>query len=473
MFHLSEIIKSITDQTFEGEDIAFTEASVDSRQIESGWLFAAIPGENTDGHQFIKQAFQKGAFAALIQKDIDSDYPILDLRSRSDHPVILPRPPFCIRVENTVEALQKTAAFHRSQLPGMQVLGITGSVGKSTTKELTSEVLSRHYRTLKNMGNLNNEIGLPLTLLRADASYERAVLEMGFYVPGEIKLLCQIANPSIGIITNVGTVHAERAGSQAVIARGKAELVQALPEDGTAILNYDDPWVRPMAEKTKAHVFYYGMNPEANLWADCVQSFGLDGISFRLHYQGRTISLRIPLIGRHSVNTALRAASAGIAEKLSWDEIIEGLKNGQNNLRMSVIHVSNGAMILDDTYNSSPESAMAVLDLFSELPGYRIAILGDMRELGQYEIKGHQMVGTRTAEVCDELIAVGSKTKILVDSALKSGMPAEKIKWVETVPEAVEIVKSRGISKNEIALVKGSHSLQMEQIVEALEKSHE
>ena len=178
-------------------------------------------------------------------------------------------------------------------------MAITGSVGKSTTKELIADVLNERYTTLKSRGNLNNEIGLPLSLLRLGSGYQRAVLEMGFYVPGEITFLCDLAEPQVGVITNIGTVHAERAGSQEEIARGKSELIQALPASpvGTAILNYDDPFVRPMADITRARVLFYGLNSQADLWADEIEGLGLQGIRFRLHHKNEALNLRVPLIG--------------------------------------------------------------------------------------------------------------------------------------------------------------------------------
>ena len=226
--------------------------------------------------------------------------------------------------------MQQIARFWRRK-QNLRVIGITGSVGKSTTKELVTEVLKSRYHTLKNIGNLNNEIGLPLTILRMGEGHERAVLEMGFFVPGEIKFLCDIALPQVGVITNIGTVHAERAGSQETIARGKSELIQALPAapEGIAVLNYDDPFVRPMATLTNARIFYYGLSPEADLWADEIVGMGLDGIRFRLHYKNEVLHLRVPLIGRHSVHTALRAAAVGLVEGCSWNQIIDGLQHGQ------------------------------------------------------------------------------------------------------------------------------------------------
>jgi UDP-N-acetylmuramoyl-tripeptide--D-alanyl-D-alanine ligase len=216
-------------------------------------------------------------------------------------------------VDDSLAALQQIARFWRRKL-SLRVIGITGSVGKSTTKEVVAQVLSERYKTLRNPGNLNNEIGLPLTMLRLNEAHERAVLEMGFYVPGEIRFLCEIAMPHVGVVTNIGSVHAERAGSREEIARGKAELVQSLPAapEGAAVLNFDDPLVRDMQRLTKARIFFYGFTPDAELWADGVEGLGLDGVKFRMHYHGETMHVRIPMIRRHSVETALRATAVAV-----------------------------------------------------------------------------------------------------------------------------------------------------------------
>jgi len=366
-------------------------------------MFIALPGEHVDGHDYVDQAFNHGAHLAVIQKDVPSEYPVVDIRSgKLPEGFVLPQQPFCLQVEDSLKALQTIARHWRRQL-NLRVIGITGSVGKSTTKELVAEVLGQRYHTLKSPGNLNNEIGLPLSLLRLGPGHQRAVLEMGFYVPGEISFLCDLALPQVGVITNIGTVHAERAGSQEEIAKGKAELVEALPPapEGIAILNYDDPWVRPMAAKTKASVFYYGLDPAAELWADHIESQGLEGIFFRMHYRNEVLHLRVPLIGRHSVHTVLRAAAVGLVEGLSWAEIVYGLQSSHTQLRMVAVHTQQGALILDDTYNASPESTLAALNLLSEMEGRKVAVLGDMLELGQYEQVGHERVGLRAAEVCD------------------------------------------------------------------------
>ncbi len=319
MLTLADVIEALTNIRLNAAAV-ITEAAVDSRQVIPGSLFVAMPGERVDGHDFVGEAFKRGASFALIQRDVDASFRTLDLRgglSAESRPDLTP--PLCLRVDNSLAALQQIARFWRRKL-NLRVIGVTGSVGKSTTKEVIAQVLSERYRTLRSPGNLNNEIGLPLTILRLGPGYERAVLEMGFYVPGEISFLCDIALPQIGVVTNIGTVHAERAGSQENIFLGKSELVQSLPPapEGVAILNFDDPWVRKMEERTKARVFFYGLSSEADLWADDVNGLGLEGIRFQLHYKRETMHVRIPMLGRHSVETALRAAAVGLTEGLNW-----------------------------------------------------------------------------------------------------------------------------------------------------------
>ena len=470
MLTLTDLIEALTNVRLNAAAI-ITEAAIDSRQVIPGSLFVALPGERADGHDFINEAFKRGASFALIQRDVDASFRTLDLRgglSAESKPDLTP--PLCLRVDNSLAALQQIARFWRRKL-NLRVIGITGSVGKSTTKEVIAQVLSERYRTLRNPGNLNNEIGLPLTMLRLGSGYERAVLEMGFYVPGEISFLCDIALPQIGVVTNIGTVHAERAGSQEAIARGKAELVQALPPapDGVAILNFDDPLVRQMEEKTKARVFFYGLSSEADLWADDVEGLGLDGIRFRLHYGHETMHVRIPMIGRHSVETALRAAAVGLAEGLNWQEIIDGLRRGHTQLRLVAVRSESGALILDDTYNASPESMLASLNLLDELEGKRkIAVLGDMLELGPYERQGHEMVGMRTSQVADILVTLGPRAHMYAQAGRRSGMRASQIfEWEENAPVIEWLQKN--LSKDDVALIKGSHGLRMDLITAALE----
>src|SRR6185503_4990665 len=310
----------------------------------------------------------------------------------------------------------------------------------------------------------------PLTVLRLSSGHQRAVLEMGFYVPGEIAFLCDIALPQVGVVTNIGTVHAERAGSQEAIARGKSELIQALPSApvGVAILNFDDPWVRKMEEKTKARVFFYGLSPEAHLWADQVTGLGLEGIRFRIHYQGETLHVKIPLIGRHSVHTALRAAAVGLAEDMNWQEILEGLSQGHNQLRLAAVRSRNGALLLDDTYNASPESMLAALNLLSELDGRKVAVLGEMLELGQYERGGHEMVGLRAAQVAQVLVTLGGRAHMIAEAARRAGMKKTDIVEFEEIHPLMEWLQVN-LVKDDVVLIKGSHGLRMDRITALLE----
>ena len=470
MLTFADILDALCGTRPEQAHQAITEAVLDSRNVIPGALFIALPGENVDGHDFVAEAFKRGAHLALVQRDLAEQLPVLDLR----HTIELVHLnklelPLCLRVDDCVAALQQIARYWRQKLD-VKVIGITGSVGKSTTKELVSEVLEQRYRTLRNPGNLNNEIGLPLSILQLTPDHERAVLEMGFYVPGEIALLCEIAKPHIGIVTNIGTVHAERAGSQEIIAQGKAELVQALPSspDGVAILNYDDPLVREMANNTDARVFFYGLDPHADLWADNVEGLGLEGIRFQLHFRNETIHLRVPLIGRHSVHTALRAAAAGLVEGLTWQEIYNGLRSSHTQLRMMAVRGKSGALILDDTYNASPESTLAALNLLDDLVGRKIAVLGDMLELGQYEYMGHEMVGVRAAEVVDELITVGTRGQLIAQAALEAGLASSAVTSVEDCQQALQVLEDR-LDRQAVLLVKGSRGMQMDTIVSALE----
>lgn len=471
MLTLKIVVEALTGVSPQGDNREMRDASIDSRHVTRDSLFVALPGERVDGHDFVQEAFNRGATVALISQEIPSEYPHLDLRGgwKADQVLSVGETPICLIVDDSLSAMQKIARFWRRRLD-LVVIGITGSVGKSTTKELVAEVLSQRYKTLKSPGNLNNEIGLPLTLLQLSEKHERAVLEMGFYVPGEIEFLCDLALPQVGVVTNIGTVHAERAGTIEDIARGKSELVQALPPepDGLAILNFDDPMVREMADQSKSRIFFYGMNPEAHIWADQVESLGLEGIRFRLHYRNEVLHLRVPLIGRHSVHTALRAAAVGLTDGLTWQDIVNGLQSGKAQLRLVAVRAKSGAIILDDTYNASPESTLAALNLLDDLEGRKIAVLGDMLELGQYEQQGHALVGARVAEVASELITVGERAKLIASSAAKAGLALDMINEFDNPHQAIDFLKDR-LTSQDVVLVKGSRGMQMEIIVSALE----
>ena len=405
---LADVYESLTGARSERLNQAVSTTIVDSRNAISGALFVALKGEHADGHDYVVDAFSRGAIGAIVERDVETEGQVWDLRGDTSE---LPEAwslPLVLRVENSLEALQRAATFWRRSMTGLRVIGITGSVGKTTTKELVASVLARRFATIKSEASYNNEIGVPLTLLHLTSEHERAVLEMGMYDVGEIADLARMGRPHVGVVTIIGPVHLERAGSFERIVAAKTELVEALPPgpEGVAILNYDDQNVRGMADATEARVFFYGLAPQADLWADQIEGLGLDGIRFRLHHGTETLYVKVPLLGRHSVHTALRATAVGLTEGLTWQEIIEGLRGVEpsDQLRLVAVKGPDGATILDDTYNASPASTIAALNLLDELEGRKIAVLGDMLELGQYEREGHEKVGMRALDVADVLV---------------------------------------------------------------------
>ena len=470
MLTFGEIVESLSGKRFPAEGPIITETVIDSRKAIPGSLFIALGGEKTDGHHHIKSAFENGARLAIVEKNINQDFPVVDLTNATAENITIPPLPFCIQVPNCLSALQQIARQRRAK-SAIRVIGVTGSVGKSSTKELIAEVLNRKYHTFKNPGNYNNEIGLPLTILNSGSGYERLVLEMGFFYPGEINFLCGIAKPEVGVVTNIGTVHAERAGSQQLIAEGKAELISSLPPspNGVAVLNYDDPLVKQMANKTNARILFYGLDQGADIWADQIQGQGLKGIRFRLHYENKSLNMDVPILGRHSVQTILRASAVGFAEGLSWEEIRDGLMQSNTQLRMVAVQTHSGALILDDTYNATPESTIAALDLLRELKGQKIAVLGDMLELGPYEYLGHERVGEAAAQTADHLIAVGPLSKTTAATAKASGLPATAVTWVENASQAADVLRYN-LKEGDVVLIKGSHGLRMDRISAILEE---
>ncbi len=335
------------------------------------------------------------------------------------------------------------------------------------TKEAVHSVLSRSFPTLKSEESYNNEIGVPLTLLRLEERHKRVVVELGMYALGEIAHLAAIALPQVGVVTNVTHSHLERLGSLERIAQAKAELVEALPPDGTAILNGDDPHVRAMAELTKARVFHYGLSPENDLWASHIESRGLDGVRFQMHFGRETVHVKIPLLGRHSVHTALAAAAVGLVEGQPWGLIVAGLRDIEVQLRLLATPGVNGSTLIDDSYNSSPASSLAALNLLAELKGRKIAVLGDMLELGSYEEEGHRKVGRRVAEVVDKLVTVGELGALIGREAVAVGMDESDVFFAQDNDEAVESLRNL-VTSGDLVLIKGSRGMHMEDIVTEL-----
>ena len=391
-------------------DRILAQITQDSRTVGAGDLFVARRGESLDGHAFVAAAVRRGATAVLAERPVDTPAPlwIVDARPTQPQPLLPPQNADAVAyilVNDSTAALEQAAAWWRRQL-AVKVVGITGSVGKTSTKEMVAAVLSQRFAVLKSERSLNTDVGMALTLLRLEATHQQAVLEMGMYTKGEIAHLCRLAAPQLGIVTNIGPTHLERMGSIEAIVDAKSELLEALPAEGTAILNFDDVRVQLMAQRTQARIFSYGQAPGLDLWASDVESHGLDGIAFRLHYGADDIAVRSPLLGKHSVQTALAAAATALVLGMSWQEIVAGLSTSAGQLRLVVVTGALGQTIIDDSYNSSPLSCLAALGVLAETKGRHIAVLGDMLELGSFEDEGHRQVGTRAAQAAQVLLAV-------------------------------------------------------------------
>jgi len=455
MITLGEVLQGIEDHRLlypTSSRITFTGVSNDSRTLEPGALFVALRGER-DGHTFISHAFAKGARGVLAERDISLD-DWLPRDRQNDFAYII--------VRDSLKALQKLSAYwldkHRSRV---EVIGITGSVGKTTTKEMVAAVLAHRFRVLKNERNLNNEIGLPLTVMNLDKRHEKVVLEMGMYALGEIASLCEIAKPRIGVVTNVGPTHLERLGTIERIADAKSELVRALPEDGVAVLNGDDTLVMRMRGLSRCRILTYGLSDNCDVKATGVTSLGLKGLQFNILHDGQEATVRTILVGKHNVYPSLAAATVGIASGMSLDDISAGLAQTPSTIRIDVKPGLNGSMIIDDSYNASPLSTIAALNVLGELPGRKIAILGDMAELGSYEERGHREVGECAARLVDKLILVGPRARWIGDEATSRGLRDviffDNTSQVNYEPRPGEFI-----------LVKGSRGMKMEQIVSRL-----
>lgn len=426
----------------------------DSREIEPGDLFVAVVGERLDGHDFLAEAFARGAVAALVDR---AHVPRLP---EGLGPLIV--------VPDTVAGLQDLAAFWRDS-HDVAVVGITGSIGKSSTKEVVWSVASQRFRAIRSQRSFNNEIGLPLSLMEIGSDTEVVVLEIGgAYAPGEISRLAEIARPTIGVVTNVSHSHLARMGSLEAIAATKAELPASLPEDGVAVLNGDDLRVRLMADKCRCRVIRYGLAPDCEVRAENVESHGLDGISFDLLVDGGRHHLHVPLLGQHSVHTVLAGVSVGLALGMSVEETLPGLRDPSIQLRLLVVPAIGGATLIDDTYNANPTSSLAALNLLAELPARRrIAAFGDMLELGSYEEEGHRIVGKRAAAVVDRLFTMGPRARIIADEAVASGLTPDAVVAVDTKQDLIDALKET-MREGDVVLVKGSRGIQLEHVVAAL-----
>jgi len=444
---------------------AIRHGAVDSRAVAADTLFIALPGERTDGHRYLREAAAGGAAALMISRMPDAAAGEAALEALGDVSVVL--------VTDTLRALHAVAAAWRGRFSPL-VVGITGSIAKTSTKEAVAAVLGRGFATLKSEGNRNNEVGLPLTVLDLGPEHEALVLEMGMYAAGEIRDLAAIARPSIGIVTTVAPVHLSRMGTIEAIEDAKAELVEALPgaaDGGVAILNADDPRVLRMASRTRARALTYGFAPGAHVRAEAVVSAGFDGMRFRLVTPGGSRDVAIAALGPLAVHNALAGAAAGLAAGMTLDAITPGLVAGGFVPHRSEVIRVGGLSIVDDTYNASPGSVRAALDLLAGLPGRHVAVLGEMRELGSEHEPGHRVVGEAAAAVLALLIVVdgapGGAAHGIVEGALAAGMLTAAIVATPDVNAVVGLLVPR-LAPGDVVLVKASRGVELERVVDGL-----
>lgn len=421
----------------------FTGFEIDSRRVQPGQCFVALPGERVDGHRFVASAAAQGAVAAIV---------------RTLQPVSVAQ----WIVDDPAHALQSASRYWRTQF-SIPVVGITGSNGKTTTRALTAAVLEALGPVCATLGNFNNHLGLPLTLSRLNRDHRSAVIEMGANRLGDIAQLAAWAQPTLGVITMAGDAHLEGFGSREAIARGKGELIEALPEAGVAILNADDPHTPLWTALARGRrIVSFGFGTAADVRGEAVEE-GADVLRFRLSTPGGGAVVDLPMVGRHNVVNALAAAAVGHALGLSAAQIADGLSRAEGAAgRLRLLPGVGGARIADDSYNANPDSMRAGLNWLARQPGRRWAVLGQMAELGDYSARAHQEVGAHAAQCgIEQLLAVGPAA----DGIAEGFGPAAQ--WVATAAEAVQQLQPH-LAEDVTVLVKGSRAAGMEQVVQAL-----
>ena len=422
--------------------------SIDSRTVREGELFFAVKGERLDGHDFVEAALQRGAVGAVVRRD--------QLQRYASSTRLL-------AVDDTLVALQKLATAVR-KLWGKPLIGITGSAGKTTTKEAIAHVLSARFRVLKSEGNFNNHFGLPLMLLKLEPEHELAVIEMGMSHAGEIRALAGIAHPDIGVVTNVGPVHLENFDSIAGIARAKYELVESLPTNGTAVLNADDEYVSQFGRGFKGKVIMYGMKPTADVRGENLESLGADGSAFDVVTGSCREPAKLALVGSHNVLNALAAVSVGLAVGLKFADAVAALATlAPADKRGQVLQVGN-ITVINDCYNSNPKALRAMVDALAGMKAKRrIVVAGEMLELGPTSAQMHAEAGQHIAEMeIDRLLGVRGLAESMVDGARKAGAAAE---FVETPEKAGEWL-ARETRDGDLVLLKASRGVKLEKALE-------
>jgi UDP-N-acetylmuramoyl-tripeptide--D-alanyl-D-alanine ligase len=427
----------------------------DSREMVPGGGFVALRGESDDGHRFVGAATAAGAALAVVAADWDAP----------------PEgaPPLLLRVADTAAAL-RTACETRLRELGCHVIGITGSVGKTTAKELCALVLGGRLNVAKTPGNLNTWTGIPLTVLGLELPIDAFVCEMAMSAPGEIRDLTSFTHPRTGVLLNVGLSHIELLGSQQAIADAKAELLEALPADGLAVCNYDDELVRSVTARTRAGVAWFSMHsPQVQFRAIDVCSLGIDGTTFTLIGPDAAAPARLRVPGVHVVVDALAATAVASAFGIGVAEVAQRLESFEApSQRGRVLSGLNGARIYDDSYNSSPASLAAALDTLGATKAKRrVAVLGDMLELGTHTAMAHRQAGRHARQVATTLIAVGEQAYTTVAAALAAGMEPEEAFAASSVEDATRLARER-CDRDTAVLVKASHGVALERIVEAL-----
>jgi len=453
MFTVKDILKPIKGRLLSGkEDDVLTGVSTDTRRLKSGELFVAIKGERFDGHNFVLDAVSKRAGGVLVQDGCitNSNFKTPDITF--------------ISVRDSIRALGDIAHFHRSRF-SIPIIGITGSNGKTTTKEMTAAILNKKFNTLKNFGTENNQIGVPLTLMRLGLNHKVAVLEMGTNRLGEIGRLSEIAMPTMAVITNIGPSHLEYLKDTDTVLKAKCEVVEYLDKDARIVLNADDKLLKTL--KTDLKVVTFGLNKGCDFYPDKL-NVEPDGINFRLNGEHE---INLNVVGRHNVYNALAAIAASWNFEVPIDEIRDALKEFRvPNMRMEVKRIGD-IKIINDSYNSNPLSMKPAIEALRDITtkGRKILVTGDMLELGNLSGRFHHLVGRQAAESgIDLIVAVGKLAEHVAKGAQEGGMNQKKIKTCNLTKEACCAVPDL-VKEGDTILVKGSRAMKMEQIVEELE----
>lgn len=453
---VADILDATDGQFLQGDrDRAFEGVSIDSRTMDPGDLFVAIRGHNHDGHAFAAAAVNRGCRGLLVEKTHAAS---VTAESRVT----------CIAVADTTQALGDLAAYQRKR-SNARVVAVTGSNGKTSTKEFMRNIFSQSFPTLATEGNLNNQIGLPLTLLKLGYHHQVAVVELGMNRAGEIRTLARICRPDIGVIINIGPAHLEGLGSIEGVMRAKGELVPEIAADGSAVLNADDPRVIQLASESSARVVLFGRASSADIRAEAVAP-DTRGHRFRLITPAGNVDVRLPLPGEFMVANALAAAAAAWAAETPLEHIKNGLEQSEAvNGRMNIRQTPGGAVVIDDTYNANPASMEGAITTLSSLKGHQRAflVLGDMAELGDHAEKMHAGIGAlAAASGVDRLYATGNRAADLVRGAQENGMRSDQIMTGDKATIVRDI--KRRLESGDWVLVKGSRAMNMEQIVQEI-----